>query len=69
LALYCATCILGTDRNRSDCHPEGSKQSLKDQTLVDGIGTRMIRRSHLRGCSKDVLEHSPEYDFFDIDGF
>jgi hypothetical protein len=51
------------------------KQSLKplDETLVDGTGDSddSSLSSSSWGCSKDalVLEHSPEYDFFDIDVF
>jgi hypothetical protein len=51
------------------------KQSLKPlyQTLVDGTGDSddSSLSSSCWGCSKDalVLEHSPGYDFFDIDVF
>jgi hypothetical protein len=51
------------------------KQSLKSsgQTLDDGTGDSddSSLSSSSWGCSKDalVLEHSPEYDFFDIDVF
>jgi hypothetical protein len=51
------------------------KQSLKPsgRTLVDGTGDSddSSLSSSCWGCSMDtlVLEHSPEYDFFDIDVF